>query len=52
MIEKDQFGIVIKFPERECKDCLWYPCMSNFEIFKTPFAKYGCRDYKNKKENE
>lgn len=46
---KDEWGIQIKFPERECTDCCWYPCMANFEIFNSPFAKYGCRDYKPKK---
>lgn len=46
---KDEYGIVIKYPDRECIDCFWYPCMLNFEIFNTEFAKYGCRDYKLKK---
>lgn len=48
-IIKDEYGIQIKFPDRKCEDCKWYPCMNNFEIFNTKFAKYGCRDYQIKK---
>lgn len=35
----------IKFPDRSCKECKKYPCMSNFEIFRSDFAKYGCKNY-------
>ena len=47
-IIKDEFGIQLKYPDRDCKDCRRYPCMQNFEIFKCNFAKYGCRDYSAK----
>lgn len=36
----------VKFPERSCIDCKRYPCMSNFEVFKSDFAKYGCKNFK------
>lgn len=48
-IIKDDFGIQLKYPERECKSCMRYPCMQNFEIFKCDFAKYGCKDWSKKK---
>lgn len=47
---KDEYGIQIKFPNRKCTDCMWYPCMPNFEQFKCHFAIYGCRDYKTRKK--
>jgi hypothetical protein len=50
-IIKDRWGIQLKYPDRKCEDCLWYPCMVNFHIFHSPFAVYGCKDYKMK-QNE
>ena len=47
-IIKDEFGIQLKYPDRDCKDCTGYPCMQNFDIFKCNFAKYGCRDFSPK----
>jgi hypothetical protein len=44
-IIKDEFGIQLKYPDRDCKLCKRYPCMQNFSIFKCNFAKYGCKDY-------
>lgn len=35
-----------KFPNRSCTECKKYPCMKNFEIFRSDFAKYGCKNYK------
>lgn len=49
-IIKDDFGIQLKYPERDCKLCSKYPCMQNFEIFKCNFAKYGCRDWSQQKD--
>lgn len=49
-IIKDEFGIQLKYPDRDCKLCRRYPCMQNFEIFKCNFASYGCRDYNNKED--
>lgn len=46
---KDEWGIQLKFPDRKCEDCMWYPCMANFEIFNSPFAVYGCKEYKVKR---
>ena len=50
-ILKDEYGIQLKFPDRKCEDCMWYPCMANFHIFNSPFAVYGCKEYKLK-QNE
>lgn len=49
-IIKDDFGIQLKYPARDCKICKRYPCMQNFEIFKCNFAKYGCKEYKEKED--
>ena len=47
-IIKDEFGIQLKYPDRDCKECRKYPCMQNFSIFKCNFAKYGCKDFEQK----
>jgi len=44
---KDKSGVILKYPERECKTCTQYPCMK-MEIFKCDFAKYGCLEYRPK----
>lgn len=51
-IIKDDFGIQLKYPDRDCKLCSRYPCMQNFQIFKCNFAKYGCRDFVSKLDNK
>lgn len=45
-VVKDRNGIKLKFPERTCNQCKWYPCMENMKIFKCDMAKYGCRGFK------
>lgn len=35
----------LKFPERSCKDCKFYPCILGHENLKSDFAKYGCTIY-------
>lgn len=47
-IFKDPDGVVYKYPNRTCKDCIKYPCMKNMDtVFSSDFAKYGCTKYKD-----
>lgn len=32
--------------ERQCKECLFHPCIPNFAEFNFNFAANGCRKYK------
>lgn len=48
---KDEFGILLKYPDRDCKECRRYPCMQNFGVFKCNFARYGCKDWIPKVDN-
>lgn len=41
-IDKDQFGVKLKFPARKCKRCKKYPCFEGFKKCKCNFAAYGC----------
>lgn len=45
-IEKDQYGTKLKYPKRQCKDCLKYPCFPEIEKCSSNFAAYGCFYYK------
>lgn len=38
--------IRLAYPDRSCKGCLRYPCMSYMDDLKCDFAKHGCREYK------
>lgn len=38
-------NIKLKYPDRTCKKCKYYPCME-MSCLKCDFAKYGCKDYK------
>ena len=44
---KDKDGFRYKHPERSCKRCTNYPCLSNMDIFLGDFAAYGCTMYKD-----
>lgn len=41
-IEKDKFGVKLKFPTRDCKSCTKYPCFKGIEKCRSNFAAYGC----------
>lgn len=51
-IEKDKYGVKLKFPKRKCKECQKYPCFKGIEICLSNFAAYGCTHYKEPKLNE
>ena len=42
---KDKYGVKLKYPERECKQCKNYPCFSGITECRSDFAKYGCNLY-------
>ena len=42
---KDSEGIKYKYPNRDCKECLYYKCFVGIENLSCNFAKYGCRKY-------
>lgn len=46
---KDKYGIRLKFPKRNCKDCLRYPCFPEIKKCSSNFAAYGCVYYKDEK---
>lgn len=46
MTVKDKFGIKLKYPERDCKNCLRYPCFAGIDRTVSNFAAYGCLLYK------
>lgn len=48
LIEKDKFGVRLKFPDRKCKSCARYPCFKGIEKCFSNFASYGCILYKDK----
>lgn len=39
---RDAWGVVLKFPERTCKECLKYPCFVGIKNVKSDLAKFGC----------
>ena len=45
-IEKDKFGVKLKFPNRKCVNCKRYPCFPEIEKCSSDFAAYGCTYYK------
>lgn len=47
MIFRNKDNFHYKFPQYSCKRCLNYPCLSNMEVLKSDFAKFGCRRYKD-----
>lgn len=44
-VQKDKFGVRLKFPERSCKSCRKYPCFEGIKKCSSDFAKYGCTYY-------
>lgn len=44
---KDKDGFKYKHPERSCKRCINYPCISNMDKLQSDFAKYGCENWKD-----
>lgn len=48
-VEKDKFGVKLKYPERSCKDCKKYPCFEGIKNCVSDFAKYGCTLYSTNK---
>lgn len=44
---KDRDGFYYKYPERDCKRCKKYPCISNMENLLSNFAKYGCVNFED-----
>ncbi len=48
-IQKDRFGVKLKYPNRSCKDCIKRPCFKGFNLCVSDFAKYGCIYYKDHK---
>ena len=42
---KDPNGLTYKHPERSCKRCLKYPCITNMDKLYRDFAKYGCKHF-------
>ena len=45
-VEKDKFGVKLKFPDKECKSCKKYPCFQGMERCSSNFAAYGCIYYR------
>ena len=44
---KDKFGIKLKFPNRNCKQCQRYPCFPEINKCMSNFAAYGCTYYRD-----
>lgn len=42
---RDSEGIILKYPERDCKKCLNHPCFEGMDNLSCNFAKYGCQQY-------
>ena len=45
-VEKDEYGVKLKYPERQCTFCLKYPCFPEIKKCSSNFAAYGCLYYK------
>lgn len=43
---KDEYGTILKYPDRSCKDCKRYPCFPEINKCRSNFAAYGCLQYK------
>lgn len=48
-IEKDKYGVKLKYPTRNCNNCSKYPCFSGIEKCLSNFAAYGCTYYQESK---
>lgn len=44
-VQKDEYGVRLKFPNRTCKECNKYPCFEGIDKCISDFAKYGCVYY-------
>lgn len=44
---RDTDGFTFRHPERSCKLCLNYPCVTNMDKLRCDFAKYGCINFKS-----
>ena len=44
---KDRDGFHYKYPERNCKRCLNYPCVEKMEVLLSNFAAYGCKKFED-----
>lgn len=45
-VERDKYGVKLKYPDRECKKCTRYPCFIGIDKCRSNFAAYGCFYYK------
>jgi hypothetical protein len=45
---KNKDNYVYKYPHLSCKECVKYPCLSNFQKLKSNFAKFGCKYFEKK----
>lgn len=45
-IEKDKYGVKLKYPTRKCVNCTRYPCFKDIDKCSSNFAAYGCIYYK------
>ena len=50
-IEKDKFGVKLKFPNRKCIQCIRYPCFKGITRCSSNFASYGCVYYRSKENS-
>lgn len=44
-VEKDKYGVKLKYPDRSCKNCKKYPCFPGINNCVSDFASYGCIDF-------
>lgn len=42
---RDSGGVILKYPERDCIECINYPCFEGINNLSCNFAKYGCQQY-------
>lgn len=38
----DEYGVRLKYPNRNCKDCKKYPCFEGIDKCRSNFASCGC----------
>lgn len=48
MMSRDEFGVILKHPERTCTECIRYPCFIEIKRCCCDFARYGCFKFKKK----
>lgn len=48
LIDKDKFGVRLKFPTRSCEECKKYPCFPGIKKCSSNFAAYGCVQYQDR----